>query len=124
MTASDLSITRTLPSKGKSSYAPTTLEVNGVDISNAVMGYTLTHEPSGEVTCALNLAVGHIAAHVGVENVRVDDNTAEALAALGYVRKDDVINAARRAEALAEVSMGDPSSSEMAADIIEALEKL
>jgi hypothetical protein len=83
MAAAGLKITREVPEKGKG-HAGTTLEVNGVNISNAVTSYTLTHHAGGIVECVVTLVVGTIAAEVGAENVRVDEGTAEALAALGW----------------------------------------
>jgi hypothetical protein len=91
MSASELKIIRPLPEKGK--HAPTSFEVNGVNIANVITSYTLVHDVGGAVTCLVTLIVGSMATNVGVENVRVDDATAEALAALGYVRKDDVRDA-------------------------------
>lgn len=82
MATSDLKIIREIP-EGALSFQ-TRLEVNGVNIANSVTNYTLKHTASGWVTCTLELWVGNVAAHIGAENVRVDEGTAEALAALGW----------------------------------------
>jgi len=93
MSTVELKITKSKPKKGE--YTPTSLEVNGTDIASVVTGYTLTHDVGGAVTCTVKLIPGSVAAAVGAANVRVDDATAEALTALGYVHKDDVLSVLR-----------------------------
>jgi len=96
----ELKITKSKPKKGE--YTPTSLEVNGTDIASVVTGYTLTHDVGGAVTCTVKLIPGSVAAAVGAANVRVDDATAQALTALGYVHKDAVAVAMSAVKAMME----------------------
>jgi len=89
MSTVELKITRGKSEKGE--YAPTALEVNGTNIASAVTSYTLTHDVGGAVTCTVALIPGSVAAAIGAANVVVDDATAQALTALGYVGMDDVL---------------------------------
>ena len=78
---------------------PTSITVDDVDISSAVIAYTVIHDANkGAPVVMIELSPAAVElAYLNAETYRMGDATQAVLKALGYVRKDLAVEAIYRA---------------------------